>query len=91
MTVMKLAVVCLTWCVILNTIKLIGFPETCHSSAFTCDNGSCVPGNDRCDGFNDCGDGSDEIGCGMFMIIITHIKTYWLSSCDKLYFLYIYL
>ena len=53
---------------VLHTLKLIGSPATCHSSAFMCDNGSCVPGHYICDGYNDCGDNSDEIGCGMFYI-----------------------
>ena len=46
--------------------KTIGSPATCHISAFTCDNGECLPDSYRCDGDNDCLDDSDEIGCGMF-------------------------
>lgn len=37
--------------------------HTCRSTAFTCDNGKCVPYHYRCDHYNDCGDNSDEEGC----------------------------
>ena len=70
--------------------KTSGSPAPCHSSAFTCDNGNCVPGHYRCEGYDDCGDNSDEIGCGMFnmMYDIIHTNTSWFSS--NLSFLCIY-
>ena len=37
--------------------------HTCQPTAFTCDNGRCVPYAYRCDHYNDCGDNSDEVGC----------------------------
>ena len=75
---------------ILHTLKLIGFPATCHSSAFTCDSGKCVHSDYRCNGYADCPDDGDEIACGMFnmMCCITHNKIYWFSS--NLSFLCVY-